>query len=279
MVSASGCGPEGRGFESHISPQKKRKAPHGPGESPSVQVSKDRQQTRRPSGHLHTGRCFLPNKALPERKTESTPRRADRKTESGCSAVGSARGLGACDRLVSRPPKARKISVFLAFPRFSATVCFGKKLLTTDLTTYGFDRKKLNIFTHRGVAQLVAREVWDFDAVGSNPATPTKNQSKMRFSAPLSVDFFAYNRLLSTTLWKSPDGRNAACAIVTAQAAFFRKAFSLTTATQFLRVDRHELYKQSNNSSRGTVYCFSLKFCYNNIRNRRRFQYNSNGGT
>ena len=66
---------------------------------------------------------------------------------------------------------------------------FGRKLLTTDLTTYGFDRKKLNIFTNRGVAQLVAREVWDFDAVGSNPATPTKNQSKMRFSAPLSVDF------------------------------------------------------------------------------------------
>ena len=141
MVSASGCGPEGRGFESHISPQKKRKAPHGPGESPSVQVSKDRQQTRRPSGHLHTGRCFLPNKALRERKTESTPRRADRKTESGCSAVGSARGLGACDRLVSRPPKAREISVFLAFPRFSAAFMFGKKLLTTDLTTYRFDRK------------------------------------------------------------------------------------------------------------------------------------------
>ena len=82
--------------------------------------------------------------------------------------------LGACDRLMSRLPKARKISVFLSFPRFSATVFFGKKLLTTDLTTYGFDRKKLNIFTHRGVAQLVAREVWDFDAVGSNPATPTK---------------------------------------------------------------------------------------------------------
>ena len=39
------------------------------------------------------------------------------------------------------------------------------------------------------MAQLVAREVWDFDAVGSNPATPTKNQPKMRFFAPLSADF------------------------------------------------------------------------------------------
>ena len=28
--------------------------------------------------------------------------------------------------------------------------------------------------THRGVAQLVARDVWDVDAAGSNPVTPTK---------------------------------------------------------------------------------------------------------
>ena len=56
----------------------------------------------------------------------------------------------------------------------------------------------------------------------------------MRFFAPLSADFFAYNRLLSTTSANSPDGRNAACAIVTAQAAFFQKAISLTTALQFL---------------------------------------------
>ncbi len=63
------------------------------------------------------------------------------KYDNGCGASGSARSLGACDRLISRPPKARIISVFLAFPRFSANVYSGKKLLTTDLTTYGFDRK------------------------------------------------------------------------------------------------------------------------------------------
>ena len=44
--------------------------------------------------------------------------------------------------------------------------------LTTDLTTY--KQKPKNSIQNRGVAQLVAREVWDFDAVGSNPATPTK---------------------------------------------------------------------------------------------------------
>ena len=30
---------------------------------------------------------------------------------------------------------------------------------------------KLDIF--RGVAQLVARDIWDVDAAGSNPVTPT----------------------------------------------------------------------------------------------------------
>ncbi len=32
-----------------------------------------------------------------------------------------------------------------------------------------FNKKK----PYRGVAQLVAREVWDFDAAGSSPVTPT----------------------------------------------------------------------------------------------------------
>ena len=68
----------------------------------------------------------------------------------GMYGNGHPLALGACDRLVSRPPKARKISVFLVFPLFFATVCFGKKLLTTDLTTYGFDRKN-RIFSPIGV--------------------------------------------------------------------------------------------------------------------------------
>ena len=58
------------------------------------------------------------------------------KYDNGCGASGSARSLGACDRLISRLSKARKISVFLVFSRFSAVFMFGKKLLTTDLTTY-----------------------------------------------------------------------------------------------------------------------------------------------
>lgn len=30
-----------------------------------------------------------------------------------------------------------------------------------------------NLIAYRGVAQLVARDVWDVDAAGSNPVTPT----------------------------------------------------------------------------------------------------------
>ena len=86
---------------------------------------------------------------------------------------------------MNRPPKARKISVFLAFPRFSAAVCFGKKLLTTDLTTYGFDRKN----RISGCRVTVTHQFWELAQAGSTPVIPTKNQPKMRFFAPLSADF------------------------------------------------------------------------------------------
>ncbi len=43
------------------------------------------------------------------------------------------------------------------------------------------------IMIFRGVAQLVAREVWDFDAAGSNPVAPTNNTKIVR---PLSAGGF-----------------------------------------------------------------------------------------
>lgn len=103
----------------------------------------------------------------------------------GMYGNGHPLALGACDRLMSRPPKARKISVFLAFPRFSAAVCFGKKLLTTDLTTYGFDSKN----SISGCRVTVTHQFWELAQAGSTPVIPTKKQPKMRFFAPLSADF------------------------------------------------------------------------------------------
>ena len=35
---------------------------------------------------------------------------------------------------------------------------------------------KLKLNINRGVAQLVARDVWDVDAAGSNPVTPTSGK-------------------------------------------------------------------------------------------------------
>ena len=95
---------------------------------------------------------------------------AVRKTQPGCSAIGSAPTLGACDRLTRRTLKARKISVFLAFSRFSAAVCFDKKLLTTDLTTYGFDRKN----RISGCRVTVTHQFWELAQAGSTPVIPTK---------------------------------------------------------------------------------------------------------
>ena len=47
-----------------------------------------------------------------------------------------------------------------------------KMCLTTDLTTY--TQKPKNSIQNRGVAQLGARDIWDVEAAGSNPVTPTK---------------------------------------------------------------------------------------------------------
>ena len=45
------------------------------------------------------------------------------------------------DIMASNPRNFTISGVFLAFSRFSVIFMLGKKLLTTDLTTYGFDRK------------------------------------------------------------------------------------------------------------------------------------------
>ena len=52
---------------------------------------------------------------------------------------------------------------------------------------YFFNRIKI---THRGVAQLVARDVWDVDAAGSNPVTPTISSVHNGFEL-WTLDFFA----------------------------------------------------------------------------------------
>ena len=50
-----------------------------------------------------------------------------------------------------------------------------------------------NLIFYRGVAQLVARDVWDVDAAGSNPVTPTKIGFGKQFPKPFSFDFRTAN--------------------------------------------------------------------------------------
>ena len=52
-----------------------------------------------------------------------------------------------------------------------------------------------NTVHSRGVAQLVARDVWDVDAAGSNPVTPTKLVLYAQKISPfhkIRTDFFVY---------------------------------------------------------------------------------------
>lgn len=44
-----------------------------------------------------------------------------------------------------------------------------------------------NLINYRGVAQLVARDIWDVEAAGSNPVTPTKNPLKPSVSEDFSL--------------------------------------------------------------------------------------------
>ena len=66
----------------------------------------------------------------------------------------------------------------LIFPRRYAILLKVLKGVASSLSKTKQNRKT----KYRGVAQLVAREVWDFDVAGSNPVTPTrKNLAIARF--------------------------------------------------------------------------------------------------
>ena len=89
--------------------------------------------------------------------------------------TGSARRLGARHRPQGIPKQ--KTPKTLINTDFFGTILSRENPilsgLTTDLTTYGKIAKIQYFFTFRGVAQLEARDVWDVDAAGSNPVTPT----------------------------------------------------------------------------------------------------------
>lgn len=52
------------------------------------------------------------------------------------------------------------------------------------------DPNRKNILLYRGVAQLVGRVPWEHQAVGSNPATPTRKQPVTGLESPVTGIFF-----------------------------------------------------------------------------------------
>ena len=99
---------------------------------------------------------------------------------SGCSAVGSAPALGVRVFKNSQSFKVLKTLDFVGVfrPRYHFGKFFYHNLSTS---------RKLNILHYRGVAQLVARLVWDQDAGGSNPFTPTKKAQESMFLSLFSI--------------------------------------------------------------------------------------------
>ena len=84
---------------------------------------------------------------------------------SGCSAVGAR----------SRAPPAAETARRKCWAAMRAMQGRAKAAAARHMATGSAPRAvvKNRRKEYRGVAQLVARHIWDVDAVGSNPATPT----------------------------------------------------------------------------------------------------------
>ena len=91
---------------------------------------------------------------------------------SGCGAVGSALALGACRAVIAeilrKTRKAFNGADFRHFKKTQKCVDFA-----FDHSLSHFHAKTIKNRIKRGVAQLGARDIWDVEAAGSNPVTPT----------------------------------------------------------------------------------------------------------
>ena len=77
---------------------------------------------------------------------------------------GKALGLGANHRCAADPGEGCVFALILVYSPVFGRVERGKGKLTTVLTTIDY--------FYRGVAQLVARDIWDVEAASSSLVTP-----------------------------------------------------------------------------------------------------------
>ena len=66
-----------------------------------------------------------------------------------------------------------------------------------------FSNNFISFITYRGVAQLVARDIWDVDAAGSNPVTPTTILTESRGFASTFGQFLCVFKYYDATFGKS----------------------------------------------------------------------------
>ena len=99
------------------------------------------------------------------RKRATRGGKKQKKGISGCSAVGAR----------SRAPPAAETARRKCWAAMRAMQGRAKAAAARHMATGSAPRAvvKNRRKEYRGVAQLVARHIWDVDAVGSNPATPT----------------------------------------------------------------------------------------------------------
>ena len=91
---------------------------------------------------------------------------------SGCGSAGRAGGLGPCLAVIAKKiRKSRKAFTYADFRHFKKTQKSVDFEFDHNLSHFHAKTKKLN--KNRGVAQLGARDIWDVEAAGSNPVTPT----------------------------------------------------------------------------------------------------------
>lgn len=91
---------------------------------------------------------------------------------SRCGAIGSALALGACRAVITVIlQKSRNPFIYADFRHLMKTQNSVEFAFDHSLSHFYAKNEKLN--KNRGVAQLGARDIWDVEAAGSNPVTPT----------------------------------------------------------------------------------------------------------
>ena len=92
------------------------------------------------------------------------------------------------------------------------------------------------------MAQLVARDIWDVDAAGSNPVTPTKNPADLIFNVKLAGLFICLGKQEKERY----ESLRTVPFVVYADACSLSLAFSAAISARFLAIISSSLTSHSS---------------------------------